>query len=73
MSPSRAPPGDAIMRCRDTIDVVSAAPGHKYNREKCELLQLLSLPHLQVCNQKVYFVISATDGMAHYAIGTKQK
>lgn len=48
VSPSRAPPGDGISRCRDTVEAVATAPGHKYNRERNELLQLLSLPHLQV-------------------------
>lgn len=48
MSPARAPPGDSIIRCRDVIDVIISAPGHKYNREKNELLQLLSHPHMQV-------------------------
>lgn len=49
MSPSRAPPGDGILRCRDAIDiVVSSAPGHKYIRDRNELLQLLTLPHIQV-------------------------
>lgn len=49
MSPSRAPPGDAVSRSRDTIDAILSASGHKYGRERNELLQLLSLPHLQVC------------------------
>lgn len=48
MSPSRAPTGDAVARSRDVVDCVCSAPGHKYNRERNELLQLLSLPHLQV-------------------------
>lgn len=48
MSPSRAPPGDAVTRCRDTIDAVSSAVGHKYAREKGELLHLLAAPHIQV-------------------------
>lgn len=48
MSPSRAPPGDGIVRCRDAVDLVSSAMGHKYVREKGELLHLLSLPHIQV-------------------------
>lgn len=48
MSPSRAPPGDAVTRSRDVVDILLSAPGHKYNRERNELLQLLSLPHLQV-------------------------
>lgn len=48
MSPSRTPPGDGILRCRDAIDIVSSAPGHKYIRDRNELLQLLTLPHIQV-------------------------
>lgn len=48
MSPSRAPPGDAVSRCRDTIEAILTAPGHKYGRERNELAQLLSLPHIQV-------------------------
>lgn len=48
MSPSRAPPGDAVARHRDAIDAISSSTGHKYMREKAELIQLLSLPHLQV-------------------------
>lgn len=48
MSPSRAPPGDGILRCRDAIDIISSAPGHKYIRDRNELLQLLTLPHIQV-------------------------
>ncbi|XP_037025999.1 peripheral plasma membrane protein CASK isoform X3 [Bradysia coprophila] len=47
MSPSRTPPGDGILRCRDAIDIVSSAPGHKYIRDRNELLQLLTLPHIQ--------------------------
>ncbi|XP_055381359.1 peripheral plasma membrane protein CASK-like [Condylostylus longicornis] len=48
MSPARAPPGDAVSRCRDAIDAVSSSSGHKFARDKGELIQLLSLPHLQV-------------------------
>lgn len=48
MSPIRAPPGDAVARCRDTIELIISAPGHKYNCEKNELLQLLSQSHVQV-------------------------
>lgn len=48
MSPSRAPPGDAVSRCRDAVDAIHLATGHKLGREKAELLQLLSLPHIQV-------------------------
>ncbi|KAJ6637044.1 Peripheral plasma membrane protein CASK, partial [Pseudolycoriella hygida] len=47
MSPSRAPPGDGVVRCRDAIDIISSAPGHKYIRDRNELLQLLTLPHIQ--------------------------
>lgn len=48
MSPSRTPPGDAVSRCRDAVDAIHMATGHKLQREKAQLLQLLSLPHLQV-------------------------
>lgn len=48
MSPTRAPPGDAVARCRDAIEAIISAPGHKYNCEKNELLQLLSQSHVQV-------------------------
>lgn len=48
MSPTRAPPGDAVVRCRDVIDIIISAPGHKFNCERNELLQLLSQPHVQV-------------------------
>lgn len=48
MSPSRAPPGDGVARCRDAVEAISLAHGHKFSREKAELLQLLSLPHIQV-------------------------
>lgn len=48
MSPARAPAGDSVIRCRDVIDVIITAPSHKYNRERNELLQLLSHPHMQV-------------------------
>lgn len=48
MSPTRAPPGDAVVRCRDVIDIIISAPGHKYNCERNELLQLLSQSHVQV-------------------------
>lgn len=55
MSPSRAPPGDAVLRMRDTMDAISSAQGHKYNREKNELLQLLSMPHVQVSYNFIVF------------------
>ncbi|XP_052863683.1 peripheral plasma membrane protein CASK-like [Anopheles cruzii] len=48
INPSRAPPGDAISRCRDAIDAISSAAGHKYGREKAELISLLGSPHIQV-------------------------
>lgn len=49
MSPSRAPPGDGVTRCRDAVEAISTAMGHKLIREKGEVLHLLSLPHIQVC------------------------
>lgn len=48
MSPSRTPPGDAVLRCRDALDTVTTTPGHKYVRDRNELIQLLTLPHIQV-------------------------
>ncbi|XP_055908335.1 peripheral plasma membrane protein CASK isoform X2 [Eupeodes corollae] len=48
MSPSRAPPGDAVSRSRDAIDAISSSTSHKFAREKAELMQLLVSPHLQV-------------------------
>lgn len=62
MSPSRAPPGDAVLRTRDTMDAISSAQGHKNHREKNELLQLLSMPHVQVSSKfvKVLFYIYFT-------------
>uniref|UniRef100_A0A182S8T6 L27 domain-containing protein n=1 Tax=Anopheles maculatus TaxID=74869 RepID=A0A182S8T6_9DIPT len=47
INPSRAPPGDAISRCRDAIDAISSTAGHKYVREKSELINLLGSPHIQ--------------------------
>nr|XP_029715985.1 peripheral plasma membrane protein CASK isoform X2 [Aedes albopictus] len=47
INPGRAPTGDAISRCRDAIDAISSAPGHKYGREKGELINLLGSPHIQ--------------------------
>ncbi|CRL07232.1 CLUMA_CG020213, isoform A [Clunio marinus] len=47
MSPSRAPPGDAINRCRDTVDAIQAATSHKYSRDRAELVHLLGSPHIQ--------------------------
>lgn len=48
MSPSRAPPGDAINRCRDAVDSIQSATSHKYSRDKAELVHLLGSPHIQV-------------------------
>lgn len=48
MSPARTPPGDAVSRSRDAIDAVASSSGHKYAREKTELMQLLTSPHIQV-------------------------
>ncbi len=48
MSPSRAPPGDAISRCRDAVDSIQAATSHKYARDRAELVHLLGSPHIQV-------------------------
>lgn len=48
MSPSRAPPGDAINRCRDAVDSIQAATSHKYSRDRAELVHLLGSPHIQV-------------------------
>lgn len=48
MSPARLPPGDAVSRCRDAMEAIRNATGHKLQREKAYVLQLLSLPHMQV-------------------------
>lgn len=48
INPLRAPPGDAISRCRDVVDAISSAPGHKQAREKAELINLLGSSHIQV-------------------------
>ncbi|XP_031630042.1 peripheral plasma membrane protein CASK isoform X2 [Contarinia nasturtii] len=47
MPQGRVPPGDGVARCRDAIEAIISAPGHKYNCEKNELLQLLSQSHIQ--------------------------
>uniref|UniRef100_A0A1A9ZEB4 Protein kinase domain-containing protein n=1 Tax=Glossina pallidipes TaxID=7398 RepID=A0A1A9ZEB4_GLOPL len=46
MSPSRAPPGDAVSRCRDVIEVLSSPPCTNYLID--ELMQLLASPHIQM-------------------------
>lgn len=48
MSPTRLPPGDSVSRCRDAMEALRIATGHKLQREKAYVLQLLSLPHMQV-------------------------
>ncbi|EDS40876.1 calcium-dependent protein kinase [Culex quinquefasciatus] len=48
INPLRAPPGDAISRCRDVVDAISSAPGHKQAREKAELINLLGSSHIQI-------------------------
>lgn len=48
MSPSRAPPGDAINRCREAVDSIQSATSHKYSRDRVELVHLLGSPHIQV-------------------------
>ncbi|XP_061389347.1 peripheral plasma membrane protein CASK isoform X2 [Musca vetustissima] len=45
MSPNRAPPGDAVSRSRDVIELLSSTGGNKYLKD--ELMQLLAAPHLQ--------------------------
>nr|XP_036217295.1 peripheral plasma membrane protein CASK isoform X2 [Bactrocera oleae]XP_036217296.1 peripheral plasma membrane protein CASK isoform X2 [Bactrocera oleae] len=45
VSPSRAPPGDAVARCRDVIESVSSVGGNKYLKD--ELMQVLASPHVQ--------------------------
>lgn len=47
VSPSRAPPGDAVARCRDVIESVSSVGGNKYLKD--ELMLVLASPHVQVC------------------------
>lgn len=46
MSPNRAPPGDAVARSRDVIELLSSTGGSKYVKD--ELMQLIAAPHLQV-------------------------
>lgn len=58
--PARAPPGDAVLRCRDAVEAISAlASGggtlgtsrhssKQHAQERGELLHLLSMPHIQV-------------------------
>lgn len=53
MPQGRVPPGDGVARCRDAIEAIISAPGHKYNCEKNELLQLLSQSHIQVSEYSV--------------------
>lgn len=48
MSPARTPPGDGLSRSRDAVEAISTSTGHKNTRDKNEILQLLSLPHIQV-------------------------
>ncbi|XP_020715799.1 peripheral plasma membrane protein CASK isoform X3 [Ceratitis capitata] len=45
VSPSRAPPGDAVARCRDVIESVSSVGSNKYLKD--ELMQVLAEPHFQ--------------------------
>ncbi|XP_063706034.1 peripheral plasma membrane protein CASK isoform X2 [Culicoides brevitarsis] len=47
VSPSRAPPPDAINRCRDAIDAISSVSGHRYARDRIELVNILATPHMQ--------------------------
>lgn len=58
--PARAPPGDAVLRCRDAVEAISAlATGggtlgtsrhssKQHAQERGELLHLLAMPHIQV-------------------------
>ena len=62
INPGRAPTGDAISRCRDAIDAISSAPGHKYGREKGELINLLGSPHIQVSDAVFRFLVGACSG-----------
>jgi hypothetical protein len=48
MSPSRAPPGDAVSRGRDVVEAIQMSNERKNARDKNELIQLLGLPHIQV-------------------------
>ena len=54
MSPSRAPPGDAINRCRDAVDSIQSATSHKYSRDRAELVHLLGSPHIQVSDDSTF-------------------
>lgn len=60
---SRAPPGDAVLRCRDAVEAVSASAAGSgtmgtsrhtskhHAQDKGELLHLLALPHIQVSSR----------------------
>jgi calcium/calmodulin-dependent serine protein kinase len=56
MSPSRAPPGDAVSRGRDVVEAIQMSSDRKCAREKSELVQLLGLPHIQVCVSLYKFI-----------------
>lgn len=51
VSPSRAPPPDAINRCRDAIDAITSVSGHRYARDRIELVNILATPHMQVSDK----------------------
>lgn len=58
--PARAPPGDAVLRCRDAVEAISASAtgggtlgttrhsSKHHAQDKGELLHLLAMPHIQV-------------------------
>ncbi|CAO1441355.1 unnamed protein product [Diamesa serratosioi] len=50
-STARTPLGDAISRCRDSVDAIQAVTSHKYSRDRAELVHLLGSPHIQVCTK----------------------
>ncbi|XP_037944527.1 peripheral plasma membrane protein CASK isoform X4 [Teleopsis dalmanni] len=45
ISPNRAPPGDAVTRSRDVIELLASAGGNKFLKD--ELMQVLATPHVQ--------------------------
>lgn len=48
VSPTRAPPGDSVIRCRDVVEAVLASPSHVYGRDRHDLVKLLTSSHIQV-------------------------
>ncbi|XP_054726001.1 peripheral plasma membrane protein CASK-like isoform X1 [Anastrepha obliqua] len=58
MSPSRAPSGDAVARCRDVVDSVSSVGGNKYLKD--ELMAVLASSHFQVNMARICYFIATS-------------